>query len=239
MIDCYWVNTPNGRKVSIALVEMDLPHRLLTSTKREYDILSREFRAINPNARLPAIVDHEPMGGGEPFAVFESGAILIYLAEKSGRYLATDPRVRSTQLQWLIWQMAGVGPMHGQAHHFHRYAPRPPDPYALQRYSLEAERLVYVADRRLRDSEYLGGADYSIADMCTWPWINQMNVIHLDRTRFVHVNRWFEAIAARPAVQQGCPELPSIMKQPGYVPLSEAQFSRGFGEVMHEANRRD
>jgi GST-like protein len=239
MIDCYWVNTPNGRKVSIALAEMELPHRLVTNTNGEYDILSREFRAINPNARLPAIVDHEPIGGGDPFAVFESGAILIYLAEKSGRFMAADARTRSTQLQWLIWQMAGVGPMHGQAHHFHRYSPRPPDPYALQRYTREAERLVYVADRRLRETEYLGGDDYSIADMCTWPWINQMNVIHLDRTRFSHLNRWFEAVAVRPGVQKGCPELPKIMKEPGYVPLTDAQFSRGFGDVMHEANRRD
>jgi GST-like protein len=109
----------------------------------------------------------------------------------------------------------------------------------LQRYTREAERLVYVADRRLRETEYLGGDDYSIADMCTWPWINQMNVIHLDRTRFSHLNRWFEAVAVRPGVQKGCPELPKIMKEPGYVPLTDAQFSRGFGDVMHEANRRD
>jgi len=239
MIDCYWVNTPNGRKVSIALEEMDLEHRLLTSAEQGFDILSRDFRHINPNARLPAIVDHAPPGGGEPFAVFESGAILIYLAEKSGRFLSADPRQRSTELQWLMWQMAGVGPMHGQAHHFHRYAPRPPDPYALERYSREAERLVYVANRRLRESAWLGGDEYSIADMATWPWFNQMNVIHIAREDFPDLNRWFEAIAARPAVARACPPLHPLMREPGFVPLDAEAFSRGFGDKLHAANRAD
>ncbi len=239
MIDCYWVNTPNGRKVSIALEEMGVEYRLLTAAKDGFDILSRDFRRINPNAKLPAIVDHDPPGGGEPFAVFESGAILIYLAEKTGSFLSTDTRIRSTQLQWLMWQMAGVGPMHGQAHHFHRYAPRPPDPYALERYTREAERLVYVANRRLRESPYLGGDEYSIADMASWPWFNQMNVIHIAREDFPDLNRWFEQVAARPAVQRGCPALPTRMLEPGFVPLDAESFSRGFGDIMHRANRAD
>lgn len=239
MIDCYWVNTPNGRKVSIALEEMGLDHRLCTNAKGEFDILSRDFRRINPNARLPAIVDHDPPGGGEPFPVFESGAILVYLADKAGQFLSKDPCIRSTQMQWLMWQMAGVGPMHGQAHHFHRYAPRPPDTYALERYSREAERLVYVANRRLDESPYLGGDEYSIADMATWPWFNQMNVIYIDRTQFPALNRWFETVAARPAVQRGCPPLHPLMREPGYVPLDEKSFSRGFGDILHAANRAD
>ena len=128
MIDSYFVNTPNGRKVSIMLAETALPHRLIRGDRGEVDHLSKEFRQINPNARLPAIVDHDPLGGGQPFPVFESGAILIYLADKTGRFLSQEPRKRHTQLQWLIWQMAGLGPMHGQAHHFARYAPEPVDP---------------------------------------------------------------------------------------------------------------
>ena len=240
MIDSYFVNTPNGRKVSIMLAETALPHRVIRGDRGEADHLSKAFRAINPNARLPAIVDHDPMGGGEPFAVFESGAILIYLADKTGQFLSQEPRERHTALQWVIWQMAGLGPMHGQAHHFSRYAPEPVDPYALQRFLREAERLLYVMNRRLGEAAYLGGDDYSIADMCSWPWINQMNVIHLDRADFPNVQRWFDAVAARPGVIEGCRfELPKVMKEPGRIPLTAEQFSRGFGDIMHAANRAD
>ena len=172
--------------------------------------------------------------------MFESGAILIYLAEKTGRFLSTEPRARSTQLQWVIWQMAGLGPMHGQAHHFARYAPEPVDAYAQQRFTREAERLLFVMNRRLGEAAYLGGDDYSIADMCSWPWINQMNVIPLDRADFPNVNRWFETVAARPGVIEGCRfELPKLMKEPGRIPLTADQFSRGFGDIMHAANRVD
>ena len=130
--------------------------------------------------------------------------------------------------------------MHGQAHHFTRYAPDPVDPYALQRYTREAERLLFVMNRRLGEAEYLGGDEYSIADMCSWPWINQMNVINLDRNAFPNVNRWFEAVAARPGVIEGCRfELPRLMKEPGHIPLTPEQFSRGFGDIMHQANRAE
>jgi GSH-dependent disulfide-bond oxidoreductase len=240
MIDSYFVNTPNGRKVSIMLAETALPHRVIRGDRGEVDHLAKEFRKINPNARLPAIVDHDPPGGGGPFAVFESGAILIYLAEKTGQFLSTNPRERSTQIQWVIWQMAGLGPMHGQAHHFARYAPEPVDAYAQQRFTREAERLLVVMNRRLGEAEYLGGDAYSIADMCSWPWINQMNVIRLERKDFPHVNRWFDAVAVRPGVIEGCRfELPKLMKEPGRVPLTPEQFSRGFGDIMHAANRAD
>jgi len=240
MIDSYFVNTPNGRKVSIMLAETGLPHRLIRGDRGEVDHLSKEFRKINPNARLPAIVDHAPIGGGAPFPVFESGAILIYLADKTGKFLSQEPRQRHTALQWLIWQMAGLGPMHGQAHHFARYAPEPVDVYAQQRFTREAERLLYVMNRRLGEAAYLGGDDYSIADMCSWPWINQMDVIGLDRAKFPNVNRVFETVAARPGVIEGCRfELPKLMKEPGRIPLTADQFSRGFGDIMHAANRAD
>jgi len=171
--------------------------------------------------------------------VFESGAILIYLAEKSGMFLPTPPRARNTVLQWLMWQMAGIGPMHGQAHHFTRYAPDPVDPYALQRFRREAERLLYVMNRRLGESAYLGGDDYSIADIATWPWIEVLNVIEMDRTPFVHLERWFQAIAARPGVQAGCPPLPPMMQQPGRIKMPPEVFSRAFGDELHRRSRID
>jgi GST-like protein len=239
MIDAYFINSPNGRKMSIMLAECGLEHRLIDTS--QIDVLSKEFRQINPNARLPAIIDHAPMGGGGgPFRVFESGAILIYLAEKSGRFLSTDPLERSTQMQWLIWQMAGLGPMHGQAHHFSRYAPDPVDPYALQRFRREAERLLYVMNRRLAEAPYLGGDDYSIADMACWPWIEVLNVIEMDRTQFEHLDRWFGEIAARPGVKEGCRfELHPMMQKPGRIRLDAQSFSRAFGDELHRRNRLD
>ncbi|MDZ4371428.1 MAG: glutathione S-transferase N-terminal domain-containing protein, partial [Phenylobacterium sp.] len=163
MIDAYFINSPNGRKVSIMLGETGLEHRLIRSDSGDFDVQDPAFRKISANSRLPAIVDNDPPGGGPPLPLFESGAILIYLAEKAGELLPTEPRARHTTLQWLMWQMAGVGPMHGQAHHFSRYAPDPVDPYALQRFRREAERLLYVMNRRLAESPYLGGDAYSIA----------------------------------------------------------------------------
>jgi GST-like protein len=238
MIDVYFINSPNGRKVSIMLAECGLEHRIVEGA---VDILAPEFRTINPNARLPAIVDHAPIGGGtEPFPVFETGAILIYLAEKSGKFLSSDPLVRSTELQWLIWQMAGLGPMHGQAHHFTRYAPDPVDPYALNRFRMEAERLLYVMNRRLAEARFLGGDDYSIADMACWPWIQVLNVIEMDRSQLTHLGRWFDEIAARPGVQEGCRfEFHPMMQRPGKIRMSPEAFSRAFGEELHRRNRLD
>jgi GST-like protein len=236
MIDAYFINSPNGRKMSIMLAECELEHRLIDSG---IDVLAKSFRQINPNARLPAIIDHEPIGGrGGPFRVFESGAILIYLAEKSGRFLSTDPLQRSTEMQWLIWQMAGLGPMHGQAHHFTRYAPDPVDPYALNRFRREAERLLVVMDRRLAESPFLGGADYSIADMACWPWIEVLNVVEIDRTAFANIERWFREIADRPGVKQGTRfALHPMMLKPGRISLDPDTFSRAFGDELHRRNR--
>jgi GST-like protein len=240
MIELYFINSPNGRKISIMMAETQLEHQVIRADSATFDVLDPAFRKISANSRLPAIVDHDPLGGGPPFAVFETGAILIYLAEKSGQLLSTDPRTRHTTLQWLMWQMAGIGPMHGQAHHFSRYAPDPVDPYALQRFRREAERLLYVMNRRLAESAYLGGDDYSIADIACWPWIEVLNVIEMDRAAFEHIDRWFQAVAARPGVQEGCRfALHPMMQQPGRINLPSEAFSRAFGDELHRRSRID
>ena len=202
MIDSYFVNTPNGRKVSIMLAETALPHRVIRGDRGEVDHLSKEFRNINPNARLPAIVDHDPPGGGEPFPVFESGAILIYLAEKSGKFLSKEPRARSTQLQWLMYQMGSVGPFFGQVHHFLRSA-KEQVPYAIDRYVKEKDRIYGVLDKRLGEAPHLAGDDYTIADIATYPWVARHEWHKTDLGRFPNVQRWFDAISARPAVRRG------------------------------------
>jgi GST-like protein len=201
MIDVHFVPTPNGRKVTIMLEELGLPYRLIPYNMLDGEHLTPEFRRINPNGRLPAIVDHEPLGGGAPFAVFESGAILLYLSEKAnGALMPADPRGRSVAMQWLMWQMAGLGPMHGQAHHFIRYAPEGQD-YGVARYRAEAARLIAVLERRLAEAEYLAG-DYSLADIAAWPWVGATFAIGLDLEPYPKTRRWLAAIAARPAVQR-------------------------------------
>ncbi len=167
MIEVYFTPTPNGHKVSIMLEETGLPHRLLKMDVLAGDHLTPDFRRINPNGRLPAIVDHEPIGGGAPLPVFESGAILLYLAEKSGKFLPENPRRRSQAQQWLTWQMASFGPMQGQAHHFIRYAPEG-QTYPTERYRNETVRLLHVLNGRLSEADYLA-EEYSIADMAAYP----------------------------------------------------------------------
>lgn len=239
MIDFYFINSPNGRKVSIMMAEAGIEHRVIKNDAGQFDILDPSFRTVSANSRLPAIVDHAPAFGGEPLAMFESGAILIYLAEKSGRFLPTEPRARYLTLQWLVWQMAGIGPMHGQAHHFTRYAPDPVDEYALTRFRREAERLLYVMNRRLAESTYLGCDEYTIADMACWPWIQVLNVIEMDYSHLTHLVRWFHEIEARPGVQTGCPELSPLMQKPGRFSLSPEAFSRAFGDELHRRSRID
>jgi GST-like protein len=201
MIDVHYWPTPNGWKVTIALEEMELPYRVLPVNIGRGEQFRPEFLAISPNNRMPAIVDHAPAEGGAPVSVFESGAILIYLAEKTGRFLPTDVRGRVETLQWLMWQMGGLGPMLGQAHHFRNYAPEK-IPYGIDRYTNEANRLYGVLDRRLADREFLAGP-YSIADMACWPWIVPHKNQGQDLDEFPHVRRWFETLRARPAVQRG------------------------------------
>lgn len=200
MIDLYTWGTPNGRKVSIMLEETGLPYAVKPIDITKGDQFTPDFVAINPNSKIPAIVDHEGPGG-QPFSLFESGAILIYLAEKSGRFLPTEPAARYGVLQWLMFQMGGFGPMLGQAHHFRRFAPEQ-IPYAVDRYSKEARRLYGVLDRQLATTDYVAG-DYSIADMALWPWTVRADWQGIDLTEFPHVQRWSDAVSARPAVRRG------------------------------------
>jgi len=201
MIDLYYWPTPNGWKASIALEEMELPYRVVPVNIGRGEQFAPEFLAVSPNNRMPAIVDHEPAGGGEPLAVFESGAILLYLAEKSGRFLPTDVRGRSEVVQWVMWQMGGLGPMLGQHGHFKLYAPEPV-PYALDRYRQEAERLYGVLDRRLAGRAHLCG-DYTIADMMCWPWVLTYKSQGIDLDAFPNVRRWYDALKQRPALRRG------------------------------------
>jgi len=200
-IDLHTWGTPNGRKVSVMLEECALPYRVHKVDIGKGDQFRPEFVAINPNSKIPAIVD--PDGpGGKPFALFESGAILIYLAEKTGRFCPTEARARHTTYQWLMFQMGGVGPMFGQAHHFMRFAPEK-IPYAIERYGKEAKRLYAVMDRRLGEAEFLAGAEYTIADIASYPWTARHEWHGVSLADFPNVKRWFAAIGARGAVARG------------------------------------
>jgi GSH-dependent disulfide-bond oxidoreductase len=200
MIDLYTWTTPNGRKVSVMLEELDLPYRVHKIDISKGDQFKPEFVAINPNSKIPAIVDAEGPGG-KPLSLFESGAILIYLADKTGKFLSKDPVTRYVTLEWLMFQMGGVGPMFGQTHHFLRAA-KEQVPYAIERYSAETRRLYGVLDARLGQSAYLAG-DYSIADIATYPWVARHEWHKVALGDFPHVERWYQAIGARPAVARG------------------------------------
>ncbi len=200
MIDLHYWTTPNGHKVTIFLEETGLPYRVIPVNISAGDQFKPEFLAISPNNRIPAIVDTTPADGGAPISVFESGAILQYLAEKTGKFLPADMRGRTEVMQWLFWQMGGLGPMAGQNHHFVQYAPEKL-PYAINRYVNETNRLYGVLNKRLADRAFVAG-DYSIADMASYPWIvpHQRQQQNLDD--FPHLKRWFETIRARPAVER-------------------------------------
>jgi GST-like protein len=200
MIDLYTWGTPNGRKVSIMLEECALPYRTHPVDIGKREQFDPAFLAICPNGKIPAVVDDDGPDG-EPFALFESGAILVYLAGKTGRFLPEKPRQRWEVLQWLMFQMGGVGPMLGQAHHFLRAAPEPV-PYAIDRYTQEARRLYGVLDQHLAKHEFLAD-EYSIADMATFPWIARHSWHRIDLDGFPNVQRWFLKIGARPAVVAG------------------------------------
>ena len=200
MIDLYTWGTPNGRKASIMLEEIGLPYKLHPINIGKGEQNTAEYIAINPNSKIPAIIDDDGPGG-QPVKVFESGAILIYLAEKTGKLLPSEPRARLQALEWLMFQMGGVGPMLGQAHHFLRNAPEPV-PYAVERYVKEARRLYGVLDRRLGETAFLAG-EYSIADIATYPWVARHEWHRVDLAEFPNVERWFAAIGGRPAVERG------------------------------------
>jgi GST-like protein len=198
MIDLHYWPTPNGHKIAIFLEETATPYRIVPVNIGAGDQFKPEFLRIAPNNRMPAIVDHAPAGGGAPLSVFESGAILLYLAEKTGRFLAQDLRGRVEVLQWLFWQMGGLGPMAGQNHHFRQYAPEKL-PYAIDRYVNETARLYAVLDRRLADRAFVAG-EYSIADMAAYPWVVPHERQGQALADFPNLARWFEAIKSRPAV---------------------------------------
>ena len=197
MIELFTSPTPNGWKVSIALEEMALPYTVRPIALGQNEQKQDWYLALNPNGRIPTIIDHD----ADDFVVFESGAILIYLAEKTGLFLPTDAKGRSLVIQWLMFQMSGIGPMMGQANVFYRYAPEK-IPYAIERYQREVLRLFGVLDRRLAGHEYLAG-DYSIADIATWAWVRGYAWSGVTLDGFDHVQRWLELIAARPAVERG------------------------------------
>jgi len=200
MINLYTERTPNTQKVHIMLEETGLEYRETIVDIGKGDQFTPEYLAINPNNKVPTIVDDDPADGGGSFAVFESGAILIYLADKTGRFLVTEPRARSQTFQWLMFQMASVGPMLGQAHHFRAYALEK-IPYAIDRYTNEAARIYHVLDKRLTEHEYLVD-EYSIADMAVFPWLRLHERQGQALEDFPSVNRWFEAVSARAAVQR-------------------------------------
>lgn len=198
MIDLYYWTTPNGHKITIFLEETGLPYRIVPINIGKGDQFSEEFLAISPNNRIPAIVDNTPADGGAPLSVFESGAILLYLAEKTKQFIPSDLRGRFDTLQWLFWQMAGLGPMAGQNHHFRIYAPER-IPYATDRYVNETSRLYAVLDNRLADREFVAG-NYTIADIACYPWIRPYERQGQELEDYPNLARWFHAIGARPAV---------------------------------------
>ena len=227
MIDLYYWTTPNGHKITLFLEEAGLDYRIIPVNISQGDQFKPEFLAISPNNRMPAIVDHEPEDGGAPVSVFESGAILLYLAEKTGQFIAKDLRGRVEVLQWLFWQMGGLGPMAGQNHHFVQYAPEK-IPYAMERYIKETNRLYGVLNKRLGDRAFVAGEDYSIADMACYPWIVPHKRQEQNIDDFPHLKRWFEAIRARPATIRAYERANEVNTQPT---VSEESKKLLFGQT--------
>jgi GST-like protein len=226
MIELSYWTTPNGHKVTIFLEETGMPYRIQPINISEGEQFGAEFLKIAPNNRIPAILDTEPADGGAPISIFESGAILQYLAEKSGQFLPADMRGRFEVLQWLYWQMAGLGPMAGQNHHFVQYAPER-IPYAMERYVKETGRLYGVLNKRLADRDFIAG-DYSIADMACYPWVVPYERQQQKLDDFPHLKRWFDSIAARPAVQKAYQIGKEINAQPTVTPASRTHL---FGQT--------
>lgn len=202
MIDLHTAPTPNGWKVSIMLEECELPYRVRPVNIGQGEQFAEDFLAISPNNRIPAIVDHRPNDGGAPVSVFETGAILIYLAEKTGRFLGGGLRERKAVLEWLFWQVGGLGPMLGQHGHFKLYAPDR-IAYATDRYRNEALRLYGVLNRRLASHAHVAGDEYSIADMACFPWVQTYKAQEIDLDQFPDVRRWYKALKERPALKRG------------------------------------
>ncbi|WP_297834366.1 glutathione S-transferase C-terminal domain-containing protein [Thermomonas sp.] len=236
MIDFHYWPTPNGHKISLFLEEAGLPYTVRPVNIGKGEQFAPEFLAISPNNKMPAIVDASPPDGGAPIPVFESGAILRYLSDKTGRFTGVaegaDPRTELRQAievdEWLFWQMAGLGPMTGQYGHFHVYAPEA-IPYARERYRKEAERLLGVLDQRLAGREFISDGGYSIADMACYPWINAYDKAPIDLTPFANIRRWHAAITARPATQRAYALAAKVNPDAGK-PMSDEQKKILFGQ---------
>jgi GST-like protein len=219
MIDLYYWTTPNGHKVTIFLEEAGLAYTIKPVNIGKGEQFKADFLAVSPNNRIPALVDHAPTGGGKPISVFESGAMLLYLADKTGKFIPADLRGRTEALQWLFWQMGGLGPMAGQNNHFANYAVEKL-PYAIDRYRNEVNRLYGVLDRRLADRAFVAG-DYSIADMASYPWIILYERQSQNIEDFPHVKRWIEAIKARPAVVRAYAKVQEVNPNAGGIRTPE------------------
>ncbi|ODP36424.1 glutathione binding-like protein [Sphingomonas turrisvirgatae] len=228
MIDLHYWPTPNGHKITMMLEETGHPYTIHAVNIGQGEQFKPEFLKIAPNNRMPAIVDREPGDGGEPISVFESGAILIYLANKTGKFFGETQRERVEQLQWLMWQMGGLGPMAGQNHHFNIYAPEKL-PYAQKRYIDETNRLYGVLDRQLAGRPFVGGEHYSIADMAIYPWIVPHRAQGQDLADFPHIQRWFEAVKARPATVRAYAKGEAI--RPSDTPMTDEQKKILFGQT--------
>ena len=227
MIDLYYWPTPNGHKITLFLEEAGLDYTIHPINIGTGDQFKPDFLKIAPNNRMPAIVDHAPADGGEPISVFESGAILLYLAEKTGRFLPADARGKAEVVQWLMWQMGGLGPMAGQNGHFNIYAPEKIE-YAITRYVDETNRLYGVLDRRLADREFIAG-DYSIADMASYPWIVPWKAHGQNIADFPNLKRWFETIKARPAPVRAYEK--GLEIRPENAPMTDEQKKILFGQT--------
>ena len=230
MIDLYTWPTPNGHKIHIMLEEVGLEYTVHPINIRTGDQFDEKFLELSPNNKMPAIIDQDGPGG-TPYPVFESGAILMYLADKTGQFLPAETRARYDVVQWLMFQMGSIGPMLGQAHHFLGYSAEK-IPYAMDRYRNEANRLYNVLDRRLGENEYLSGGEYSIADMAVWPWTRRPERQGVDRDAYPNFKRWFDAIEERPAVQRGVQVLAEhqsrgqITEEERRIMFGEAQYAR-------------
>jgi len=234
MIDLHYWTTPNGHKITIFLEETGLPYNIIPVNIGKGEQFKSNFLAVSPNNRIPAIVDHAPADGGKPISIFESGAILLYLADKTGKFIARDVRGRTESIQWLFWQMGNLGPMAGQNNHFSNYAVEKL-PYAIDRYRNEVNRLYGVMDTRLKDRAYLAG-EYSIADMASYPWIVPYERQGQKLEDFPNLKRWFEAIRARPAVVRAYEKAKAVNPNLGGIRTAEERAIL-FGQTAASVER--
>jgi GST-like protein len=233
LIDLYYWTTPNGHKITMFLEETGLPYRIVPVNIGNGGQFQPEFLRISPNNRMPAILDHDPQGGGSPVSVFESGAILLYLAKKVRKLIPSDLRGEVETLQWLFWQVAGLGPMGGQNHHFTQYAPEK-IPYAIERYVKETNRLYAVLNHRLADRAYVAGSAYTIADIASYPWIVPYERQQQNLEDFPHLKRWFNEVKARPATVRAYERAAAVNIQPAVTEESRAIL---FGQTAANVGR--